>query len=229
MATTRILVLGQSNAANHLERVDSLRYPGKCDTSEASSGLTYQGNLWVGLTNRLQAAGKDVFIKSIAVGSTHVADWLDPGFSIEHNGKSFYPRRTLEATLTAGEYQYIIFQHGESDVISRTSTSNYFNALQNIFRLVKEKAAATQVLLAHGGYWLIPVQDRLYPNDKGFNVMKSQEMLTVSPEFKGNIKIAFSQPLYLDESHLIQGDGHINAKGQDLLINKWFAFFMGIL
>ena len=147
-STAVVLVLGQSNSANHAEKKFSTQYPskvlnyylGKCYSAESpllgASGL--EGEYLTLLGDSLIEKGNlsNVILIDKSIGGTTVSDWGNQGrFSTD-----------LVTTLNALNLKYrvtdVIWHQGESDFTSNTSFKEYRESFQEL-KLILNRTSVT--------------------------------------------------------------------------------------
>lgn len=156
-----ILVLGQSNSANHSERKHTTLFPkrvinyyqGKCYTAESpllgASGL--EGEYLTQMGDALIKTGifQNILIVNTSIGGSKVGDWVDSGRLTN----------TLKLTLDSLKIRYkvtnIIWHQGESDFTSNTSFDVYrasFKSLENSLQQNNTSAPILMVTSTICGY-----------------------------------------------------------------------------
>lgn len=137
-STAVVLVLGQSNSANHAEKKFISQYPakvlnyyfGKCYSAESpllgASGL--EGEYLTLLGDLLIEKGnlRNVILVNKSIGGTTVSDWGNQGkFSTDLV-------TTLNALILTYRVTDIIWHQGESDLTSNTSFREYRESFQKL-------------------------------------------------------------------------------------------------
>jgi hypothetical protein len=144
VSTAVILVLGQSNSANHAEKKFSSNFPtqvlnyymGKCYSAQSpllgASGL--EGEYLTLLGDALIKKGdlENVILVNKSIGGSVIVDWVSQGdLSLD-----------LVSTLNELNSKYIvtnvIWHHGESDFISSTSFREYRESFQELKAILKQ-------------------------------------------------------------------------------------------
>jgi hypothetical protein len=144
VSTAVILVLGQSNSANHAEKKFSSNFPtqvlnyymGKCYSAQSpllgASGL--EGEYLTLLGDALIKKGdlENVILVNKSIGGSVIVDWVSQGdLSLD-----------LVSTLNELNSKYIvthvIWHHGESDFLSSTSFREYRESFQELKSILKQ-------------------------------------------------------------------------------------------
>jgi hypothetical protein len=156
-----ILVLGQSNSANHSERKYTTQFPkkvinyyqGKCYTAESpllgASGL--EGEYLTLMGDELIKNGffQNILIVNTSIGGSKVRDWVDSGRLANKL------KLTLDDLKTRYKVTNIIWHQGESDFTSSTSFDVYrasFKSLENFFQQNSISAPILMVTSTICGY-----------------------------------------------------------------------------
>lgn len=148
-----MLALGQSNAGNHGEpSADANQVPttfffeGKCyrTTGPAPGATGTGGNIWTQLAPDLaQSIGRPVVVAVLAVESTRIRDWTEPGVL----------RDTLERTL-ANQRQHdfspdiVLWQQGEADARAGTTRVKYQKQFELLITQLRKGGITAPVLAA---------------------------------------------------------------------------------
>lgn len=153
----RILVLGQSNAANHgpAPPAGAARIPvlsgGRCYLSAAPlPGATGEGDsIWPRMAAELrhQLDGRPLAFAVLAVENTAIADWTGDGAL----------RRRLEHDLAglkgAGmAVDLVLWQQGEADARDGTSRAQYTAGMLALRRILDRQGVAAPLLAARSTY-----------------------------------------------------------------------------
>ena len=149
-----ILVLGQSNAGNHGADSDSGQqgpqatfvFEGNCyRTAGPAPGATgHDKSIWPLLAQRLESAtGKPVVFSVLAVESTRVAQWIEPG-SFQH---------LLIETLASNRKDafvpdLVIWQQGEADAIAGTSATEYREQFAQLVTFLRRSGVSVPIFAA---------------------------------------------------------------------------------
>lgn len=122
-----LLVLGQSNGGNHGESLGDqaarrafVLYQGKCylAADPLPGGTGHGAGFWSRLPDLL-APDKVAFLL-VAVESTSVRQWAEPGFV------QWFLRRQIGATQALGvRFDLVLWQQGEADARNGTSSESY--------------------------------------------------------------------------------------------------------
>ncbi len=153
-----LLVLGQSNAANHGE-IGALAGPLDMVTHNASGaaschrvfdplpgGTAVGHSLWSRLPSALTKAGvsRPIVIGLLGVDATSVEDWTE--------GSSPLPARlqTLARQMKAAGFapDLVLWQHGESNARLGTTAQDYAQRVQRLSALLKEAGVEAPMVLA---------------------------------------------------------------------------------
>lgn len=149
-----LLVLGQSNAANHGEPTPGgspavwMMDAGSCSISaDPLPGATGTGgSVWSWLPDRLAALGiaRPVLIQLLAVDASSMDDWVRLDSPL---------RQRLLATLTANAStgtapDLVLWQHGEADARIGTPATSYAAKLKALAQLLSEAGSSAPVVLA---------------------------------------------------------------------------------
>lgn len=154
----RLLVLGQSNAANHGDAAAAgssvapvaLLANGQCYRSRAPlPGATGEGgSVWPQLVQELQAAGgRPVLLSVVAVDGTSIADWTGPGALQRHLGEQ------LDAMRAAGmQPDLVLWQQGEADARDGTDQASYGAGLTQLRSLLAQHGVQAPLVAALSTY-----------------------------------------------------------------------------
>jgi Carbohydrate esterase, sialic acid-specific acetylesterase len=158
-----LLILGQSNGANHGETrstanravfnfnpFDGLCYRA-CDPLLGATGEG--GSPWCILGDALIADGfaQSILLCSLAVGGSTVAEWA-PGGTYHH-------RLTygIAALRQAGfEPTYVLWHQGEADALHGTSAEDYSKAFQELVTSLRELGIRVPIYVAIASYFALP-------------------------------------------------------------------------
>lgn len=148
-----ILVLGQSNSANHSEKRYTTQFPGrvmnlyqgKCYAAESpllgASGL--EGEYLTPIGDALIESGgfQNVIIINTSIGSSKVGDWVNSGRLAQR----------LKITLNTLKLKYkvtnIIWHQGESDFTSKTSFDDYRSSFKSIENTLQQNGVTAPILM----------------------------------------------------------------------------------
>lgn len=148
-----ILVLGQSNSANHSERRYTTQFPGrvmnlyqgKCYAAESpllgASGL--EGEYLTPMGDALIESGgfQNVIIINTSIGGSKVGDWVNSGRLAQR----------LKITLNTLKLKYkvsnIIWHQGESDFTSKTSFDDYRSSFKSIENTLQQNGVTAPILM----------------------------------------------------------------------------------
>jgi HAMP domain-containing protein/lysophospholipase L1-like esterase len=153
-----LLVLGQSNAANHGE-IGALAGPLDMVTSNPRGtaschrvfdplpGGTAAGHsLWSRLPLALAQAGvsRPIVVGLLGVDATSVADWTDDGSPL------LVRLQTLARQMTAAGFapDLVLWQHGESNARLGTTAQDYAQRVRRLSALLKAAGVQAPVVLA---------------------------------------------------------------------------------
>ena len=153
-STAVVLVLGQSNSANHAEKKFSTQYPahvlnyylGKCYSAQSpllgASGL--EGEYLTLLGDLLIKKGnlRNVILVNKGIGGTTVSDWANQGrFSAE-----------LVSTLITLNKRYrvtdVIWHQGEADFTGNTSFKEYRESFQEVKSILNRNSVKAPIFIA---------------------------------------------------------------------------------
>lgn len=148
-----VLVIGQSNAGNHIPGRANAAAPfatmitdGGCrplqDPVTGASGL--DGSLWPPFADALHlATGQPVSVLSAAIGGTAVASWVPPfGHAVVGLG-----RRVAAARRLGQDIDLVIWVQGESDNLNETRAGTYAAQLTRVIAYVDR--------MTGGAPWLV--------------------------------------------------------------------------
>jgi hypothetical protein len=148
-----ILVLGQSNAANHVQtRADAgpgvfVFHAGRCyaarDPLPGASGDG--GSVWTRLAPMLIASGQvdSVLLVPLAVNASTVAQWLHHPALVRAQNETFGALRQnrLEAS-------HVLWHQGEADSYKRTTAEDYRRDLLALFQRLREQGVRAPIWVA---------------------------------------------------------------------------------
>jgi hypothetical protein len=152
-STAVVLVLGQSNSANHAEKKFSSQYPGKvlnyylgkCYSAESpllgASGLEGEYLTLMGDSLIKEGNLSSVILVDKSIGGTTVSDWANQGrFSTD-----------LVSTLNALNTKYrvtgIIWHQGESDFTNNTSLKEYRKSFQELKLILNRNSVTAPIFV----------------------------------------------------------------------------------
>lgn len=148
-----ILVLGQSNSANHSERKFVTQFPrrvinfyqGKCYKAQSpllgASGL--EGEYLTPMGDALIESGgfQNVIIINTSIGGSKVGDWISSGRLAKR----------LKITLNSLKLKYevtnIIWHQGESDFTSNTSFDDYRSSFKSLENSLQQNGVTAPILI----------------------------------------------------------------------------------
>ena len=148
-----ILVLGQSNSANHSERKFVTQFPrrvinfyqGKCYKAQSpllgASGL--EGEYLTPMGDALIESGgfQNVIIINTSIGGSKVGDWISSGRLAKR----------LKITLNSLKLKYevtnIIWHQGESDFTSNTSYDDYRSSFKTLENSLQQNGVTAPILI----------------------------------------------------------------------------------
>ena len=142
----RLLVLGQSNAANHgelapttLSNQVTVWFEGRCYAARdpLPGGTGQGGSLWSWLPSELQQRGihRPVTLSVLAVGATSISDWTTPGAPLH----KALQRTAVHLAETHQLPHLVLWQQGEADALTGLPSEAYLAGL---------RALATQLAAA---------------------------------------------------------------------------------
>lgn len=149
-----VFVLGQSNAANHGEPVGNgtmsqpalFFFDGKCySTSGPAPGATGQGgNLWTYLGPELaHMSGRPVIFSVLAVESTQLRDWVEPGDLRDRLAKTIANQR-----VNGFIPDLVLWQQGEADAKAKTTRSKYIQRFGELTRILRNEGIQAPIIVA---------------------------------------------------------------------------------
>lgn len=152
-----LLVLGQSNAANHAEPGVqpapplSLWHGGDCYRAQAPlPGATGQGDsLWPWLNQALggELAGRPLLFALLAVESTRLADWTEAGPL-----HSQWQQLLQQLQASQLKVDLVLWQQGEADSRARTTPDAYRQGLRKLQAQLRATGVAAPIMLARSSY-----------------------------------------------------------------------------
>ena len=226
----KLLILGQSNAGNHGPRVElgakqatvQMRIGGDCiNAQDPLPGASGDGaSIWSRLPTALSLQGlaRPPEIALLAIQSTTIDDWARPSSPLNQA-----LRQELQALSKAGwTPDLVLWQQGEADVLSGTSTNAYQRSWGDLLRQMQGDGLRAPVLLAHSTHCRFE-QTNGIENKLGTLAAKAN-----------NIRLAM-QTLTQEHSQLLLGpdtdelagptlrrDGcHFSSKGLDEAARLW--------
>jgi hypothetical protein len=152
--TAVLLVIGQSNSANHAEKKYTTEnptkvfnyYKGKCyvASSPLLGATGEEGEFITPLADKLIANGtyKSVVIISSGIGGTPISRWQKDGDLNE------MLLETLEEVKSKYEINNIVWHQGESDFISTTSAKVYANSFHSLINTIEKKGVKALTYIA---------------------------------------------------------------------------------
>lgn len=153
-----ILVLGQSNAGNH-EAEEQLAPPASSPSVMVSNGLVCalssdplpgatgrHRSLWTGVASKLRARGygREVVFVPLAVDATAIADWTRPSSRL----RAALERLLADSAEANIRPDLVIWQQGEADARSGTTTDEYARRLQILASIVRGAGVSAPMLVA---------------------------------------------------------------------------------
>ncbi|WP_428507457.1 sialate O-acetylesterase [Roseateles sp.] len=155
-APLKLLVLGQSNAGNHGPSVGGrseqsqvqMQLGGACvAVQDPLPGASGNGaSIWSQLPEKLRQDGlkRTPRIALLAIQSTTIEDWARPSSPLNQA-----LRQELKALSAAAWVpDMVLWQQGEADVLSGTSSAAYIRSWEHLLRQLKEAGVHAPVLLA---------------------------------------------------------------------------------
>ncbi|PHV13347.1 sialate O-acetylesterase [Chitinimonas sp. BJB300] len=152
-----LLVLGQSNAANHAELGDASYIPlnivkdGRCYSSTAPlPGGTGRGaSLWPHVSQYLghQLGGRPLVYALIAIESTPIADWVGNGPLQQH-----WQQQLGQLAATGLTPSLVLWQQGEADAKAKTSQADYRQALLKLQAALQAAKVSAPIVAAQSTY-----------------------------------------------------------------------------
>lgn len=159
-----LVAMGQSNAGNHGDRPSRggqrapipVLHQGRCVMAqEPLPGGTGSGaSLWSALHQRLNGtwAGKPIVWLIISVESTRLDDWTDARSPL----RRVWEQEVDAAVATGWPIAGVLWQQGEADALSGTSTKDYLRGLRDLRALTEARGAARS--LVAGPLDLVPTR-----------------------------------------------------------------------
>lgn len=151
-----ILVLGQSNVANHgtpagasgfgrvfyNERMTALRDP-------IPGGSGQGGSVWTRFAPLLRDGklASDLVITLRAQGGTSVADWSEKGKCYEALVRDIAAIRGCPVPVS-----HVLYHQGERDTLLRTDTATYVESFMQLYRTVTDAFPAAQWIVCRASY-----------------------------------------------------------------------------
>lgn len=149
-----LLVLGQSNAANHGEPTLGgspatwVMDAGICSISrDPLPGATGSGGTpWSLLPQSLEALGlrRPLLIQLLAVDASNLDDWVRPGSPLRERLRSTVVRNAS----TGLQPQFVLWQQGEADARAGTPPDRYRQGLQALADQLQESGLDVPILVA---------------------------------------------------------------------------------
>lgn len=152
-----ILVLGQSNVANHGQTMSRCDWGRTCFDGEVLAlrdpvpgGSGNGGSVWTRFSRQLRGKGlaDELFISLCAQGGTSVADW-------SLGGRCY--RKLVENDLPATRGcpkppTHIVYHQGERDTFLKTSSHDYLTAFDPLHRLLCETFPHALIMVCTASY-----------------------------------------------------------------------------
>ncbi len=148
-----ILVLGQSNAANHSEKKYATQFPGrvlnfyqgKCYSAESpllgASGL--EGEYLTPMGDSLVETGtfQKIIIVNASIGGSKVGDWVDSGRLAKRL------LLTLDTLKSKYKVTITIWHQGESDFTGNTSFDDYIKSFKSLEKTLWQNEVRAPILI----------------------------------------------------------------------------------
>lgn len=147
-----ILALGQSNAANHGARSDSVKRPvllfsdGKCivATDPLPGGTGNGGSVWSRLPDYFRASQTSVLISVMGIDSTSIAEWTADQSPLKRRLMEH-----IESMKVAGVLPHVIlWQQGEADAQRGTTRDAYGAGLDRLERNLAQAGTDAVIVAA---------------------------------------------------------------------------------
>lgn len=153
-APLKLLILGQSNAANHGEREDpragalDVWVPQGCVQARdpLPGGTGSGGSIWSRLPDALARIGyrRPLSVSIIAVDSTSIIEWSD-----DQGPLGRHLRQRLQALASAGwRPDLVLWQQGEADVQRGTTQASYVQGFERFRQNLLQEGITAPMLLA---------------------------------------------------------------------------------
>lgn len=209
-----ILVLGQSNAGNHGDLATppsrestTFFFEGRCYRTQGSApGATGRGgNPWTLLGPELvQATGRPVIFAVLAVESTRIRDWVEPGIL----------RQTLISTIAEQRQHgfipdFVLWQQGEADTKAGTTQAKYRERFDTLVALLRAGGILAPVVAA--------LSTRCHNN--GSNAIRS----AIETSAASNSSIRIGPDTDILSGSLRADNCHFSAKGLQVVSQLWQA------
>ncbi len=155
----RLLVLGQSNAANHGELIRDDAEPvlpvqsGRdCvqSTDPLPGGTGLGASIWSRLPRELKAAGptRPIVLSLLAVDATRIDDWSRASSPLT----KALDRHLSELRQARWQPDLVLWQQGEADAQAGTSTGDYVTAFDMLLGNLRSAGVNTPVMVANSTY-----------------------------------------------------------------------------
>jgi hypothetical protein len=147
-----LLILGQSNAANHSytrgrSSYGALWFDGRCYaiTDPLAGATGTGGSIWsaLALSTGANSGQRDLMLVVQAVDATRVSDWLGPGSISDRLASTLDALRAQRLAVSA-----VLWQQGEADAREGTSNEVYAAALTILIHRLRDHGISGPVLLA---------------------------------------------------------------------------------
>jgi peptidoglycan/LPS O-acetylase OafA/YrhL len=160
--TRMLIVLGQSNAASHATLAPDAKttrvfFQGSCsESTDPMPGTTGSGaSIWSAVSNQLSVTLPEmsVVIAPLAVGNTHISDWLVKGKLYSHLQQHLEYAQKSQIPVVA-----VLWQQGEADSIDGTAANKYkadllaLRSVLNTAGIVAPLLVAKSTYCAHNDY-----------------------------------------------------------------------------
>ncbi|SEL62442.1 hypothetical protein SAMN05216359_11298 [Roseateles sp. YR242] len=152
-----VVVMGQSNAANHADtRVSrppmAVLHDGRCVMAKAPlpGGTGTGGSLWSALNERLQGQwrGRPIVWVVVAVEGTALEDWIGDASPLRRLWE-----RQIDATVATGwPIAAVLWQQGEADAINSTAAQDYVRGMRRLRALTEARGLPGPWWLAQSTY-----------------------------------------------------------------------------
>lgn len=154
-ANLNLLILGQSNAANHGEMAASAApggvgviHPDGCVLAgdPLPGGTGHGASIWSRLPDVLRAAGvpRDLSLAILAVESTSIDDWTRDSSPLKRQ----LSQRLAQLSAQKWRPDLILWQQGETDALQGTSREDYVRGFEGLRRLLRNQGVDAPILLA---------------------------------------------------------------------------------
>ncbi|MGQ5523159.1 sialate O-acetylesterase [Chitinimonas sp. PSY-7] len=207
-----LLVLGQSNAANHAEQGNAGYMPiniikdGRCYSATAPlPGGTGRGaSLWPYVNQNLGhlLGGRPLVYALVAVESTPITDWVDSSPL-----QQYWQQQVRQLLATGLTPTLVLWQQGEADAKSKTSQAAYRQALLKLQTALHTANVTAPILAAQSTYC---------PGSDGRRIRAAITDLT-----QGQAGFLLGPDTDDLQGDMRSGGCHFSAKGLRIAAQRW--------